>query len=137
MGLNAMKLLEKEFAMYELHVGHKVSFYKQLFKTELSIGGDMQKHLQKLFEIVQKIKDCGDELEDKMVVNAILSSLHAEYDHLVTGLESWKEKELTVHNVKLKLIDEWERRSEHASKRSDVYCVKSTEIDMKKTHHVL
>ena len=28
--------------------GHKMRLYKQLFKTELSFGGDMQKHLQKI-----------------------------------------------------------------------------------------
>ena len=43
--------------------GHKMRLYKQLFKTELSLGGDMQKHLQKLFEILQNIKECGDHLK--------------------------------------------------------------------------
>ena len=59
----------------------------------------MQKHLQKLFEILQNIKECGDHLEETMIVSAILSSLHAEYDNLVTGLESWKEKDLIVQNI--------------------------------------
>ena len=112
--------------------GHKMRLYKQLFKTELSLGGDMQKHLQKLFEILQNIKECGDHLEETMIVSAILSNLHAEYDNSVTGLESWKEKDLTVQNVKLKLIDEWERRYENVRKGSDVFCINRTEIDPKK-----
>ena len=50
----------------------------------------------------------------------------------MTGLESWKEKDLTVQNVKLKLIDEWERRYENVRKGSDVFCINRTEIDPKK-----
>ena len=64
--------------------GHKMRLYKQLFKTELSLGGDMQKHLQKLFEILQNIKEF-DHLEETMIVSAILSNLHAEYDNLLLG----------------------------------------------------
>lgn len=106
---------------YNESVGHKMRLYKKLFKTELSIGGDMQKHVQKLLEIAQEIRDCGDKLEEAMIVSAILSSLNAEYDYLVTGLESWKKNELTVQNVKLKLIDEWERRLETSEKESNVH----------------
>ena len=105
-------------------IGHKMRLYKKLFKTELSIGGDMRKHLQILLEIAQNIKDCGDKLEETMVVSAILSSLNFEYDNLVTALESWKEKQLTIQSVKLKLIDEWERRCEKSNKEREIGHIK-------------
>lgn len=53
-GKDAWNLL-KQFHHNE-SIGHKMRLYKALFKAELPIGGDMQKHLQRLLEIVRRIK---------------------------------------------------------------------------------
>ena len=115
-------------------VGHKIRLYKKLFKTELAVGGDMQKHLQVMFETVQSIKNLGDKLEDTIVVNAILASLSSEYENLVTALEGWKETELTLEAVKLKLLDEWERRNEKNSTSIHQELIQAFKIDVKKSN---
>jgi transposase InsO family protein len=108
----------KEIYMNEA-VGHKMRLYKELYNTKLVVGGNMQNHLRDMLNIAKQISDCENNLEENVVVRAILSSLNAEYGKLVTELEAWKE-ELTIECVKLKLINEWKRRSEKSEVFKDI-----------------
>ncbi|KAL7023140.1 hypothetical protein ACKWTF_012502 [Chironomus riparius] len=59
---------------------------------------------------------CKDEMldapvEDKMAVKIILASLDEEYDGPITALEAWDEDKLTIHTLKKKLLEEFDRKT--------------------------
>ena len=89
--------------------GYKARLIKKLFKMELQKGETMQKHLQRMFAIIDELKNADVNFEDTLIVSAMLSSLGNDYEDLVVALEAWKDNELTVSVLKSKLLDEYER----------------------------
>lgn len=89
----------------------KIGLTKKLFKAQLPIGGNMEQHLQQITDWIDELTDLGDELEDKIVIRIILSSLNEQYDGLITALEVREEDELKLEFVKAKLIEEWEKKT--------------------------
>lgn len=87
-----------------------VRVLRKIFKTELAIGGDMEEHLVQMINLIDQAVELGVKLDDKMQIFILLSSLNEEYDGLVTALEARDEANLTIEIVKMKLLDEYEKK---------------------------
>jgi len=129
-GKEAWKILSE----YHLNksTGRRFRLYRKLFGTNLEVGGSMKEHLNAMFMTIRELKQINVKIEEDLAVSAILSSLNNEYENLIVAMEAWDEKQLTLANVKLKLMDEWERRAENrksqrkAMKMGDVIEINSS-----------
>lgn len=90
----------------------------------------MEKHIEKLTNLFQKLRDLGDESSEGWIVGMIFSSLPRSYDTLVTALESRPEQGLTVSLVHGKLLAEYSRRMEIGEKEDH-----SSDAVFVATHH--
>lgn len=90
----------------------QIRVMKKLFKMELGQGESMKDHLQRIFEYFSDLTEMDAKLDDSIAVCVILASLNEDYDTLITALEAWDPKVLTIQAVKSKLIEEWERKEE-------------------------
>lgn len=98
-------------------LSNKVSLMKKICRLRLEKHGDMESHIAKLTELVDKLNDLqpNNFLTDQWQVAILLSSLPDEYETLITALETRSEDDLTLEAVKGKLTDEWmKRRSREA-----------------------
>lgn len=92
-------------------LSNQIRIKKRLYKYELERGESMRVHLDKIFRDFDELAEMDAALDDKSAVHILLSSLNEEYDALITALEAWDEGKLTLHAVKMKLIEEFDRRS--------------------------
>lgn len=118
----------KSLAEYHLSksTGRRFRLYRKLFGTHLEIGGSMKEHLHVMLTTLRELKQINTKIEDDLAVSAILSSLNNEYENLIVAMEAWDEKQLTLANVKLKLLDEWERRTENSKTSAQALKINST-----------
>lgn len=84
---------------------------KVLFHMRLAKSGDMQKHIQTIFEMIGELQDKGMHIDDRVLVSFLLASLNEDYDALVTAIEAWPDNRLTSAIVKAKLLEEWRKKS--------------------------
>lgn len=98
-------------------LSNKVSIIRRISRTQLQEKGDMEKHLEQLVNLFQKLSDLGaNQLDDEWKVGFVLSSLPPSYDSLVTALEV--RDDLTFSMVHSKLISEHLKRK-NATKVDD------------------
>lgn len=118
----------KSLAEYHLSksTGRRFRLYRKLFGTNLEIGGSMKEHLHGMLTTLRELKQINTKIEDDLAVSAIMSSLNSEYENLIVAMEAWDEKQLTLANVKLKLLDEWERRTENSKTSAQALKTNST-----------
>lgn len=92
-------------------IGAQIRVMKKLFRTQLRSDGDMREHLDKMFGFLDILGEMDAALNDRVSVSAILASLNEEYDNVVTAIEAWEQGRITIHAIKGKLIEEWEKRN--------------------------
>lgn len=102
-------------ALKEHHEKHtlsnKVHIMRKICNLKLEENGNVQKHVNQMMELFQKLSDISEEEQsESWNVAMLLSSLSAEYDNLITALEGRLETELTFAFVIQKVIAEYERR---------------------------
>ena len=77
-------------ALKEYHqkatLSNKIHLYKRLFRTVLDENGDMEMHIAKLSDYVDRLSGLGQTLEDEIFASILLSSLPESYNTLVTAL---------------------------------------------------
>lgn len=83
---------------------------KKLGRADLAPGASMEKHIQYMFDLFDKLANLGNALTDSDAVGFLLASLNSDYDNLITALEAWDPERLTLGEVKMKLIAEWEKK---------------------------
>lgn len=107
--LSSWKALQKYHQKHTL--SNKVHLIRSICSLKLEENGDVQKHINKLTDLFQKLRDINEnELSESWEVAMLLSSLSTEYDTLITALEARKEKDLTFAFVQEKILAEYERR---------------------------
>ena len=90
-----------------------IHLYKKAFALRYSEASDMEKFIDDLAALFDKLAALGEDLKDKMKAAIILSSLPESYSGLINSLECRSDAEsLTVEFVREKLIDEYDRRKE-------------------------
>lgn len=112
-------------------LGNQIRLLKKLFKSELSKEGDMEAHLSNLFESFDELTEMGYELDEKMKVAVLLTSMNEDYDTLITALEARDESSLKLETVRSKLLEESERRKQ----RSEVNEGNNAAKALKVTNH--
>lgn len=93
-------------------VGSRVRIYKRLCTHRMDHGASMQKHIDEMFEMFDQLSELDAALDNVVAVGMLLASLNDEYDGLITAMEAWDEQRITLTNVKAKLMDEWQKRSD-------------------------
>lgn len=92
-------------------LSNKVHLIRSICNLKLEENGDVQKHINQLTELFQKLRDINEkELSESWNVAMLLSSLPSQYDTLITALEAREEKDMTFPFVQEKLLAEYERR---------------------------
>lgn len=90
-------------------LGARSRVYRKISGSILSNGTSMIKHLDSLLENIEELREMGNVLSEGTAIGMIIGSLNSDYDGLVTALEAW-EGMLTLEILKVKLVEEWERR---------------------------
>jgi hypothetical protein len=93
-------------------LSNKVSLLKRLCALRLAEGGDMEKHLTLLEDLIEQLTSLGETIAEPLTVALFPSSLPDSFGTLKTALETRPETDLTMELVKSKLIDEYKRRNE-------------------------
>lgn len=109
-GKEAWRIL-KEFYQ-QTTVSSQMRTLRMLFELRLPKGGNMQKHIHKIFETINELSDKGLNVDDRIVVSFMLASLNEDYAPLVTAIEAWSDDRLLPTVVKAKLLDEWRKVSD-------------------------
>ena len=123
------------------NLSSKLFLLRKLYGTKLNEGGDLNVHITKLLELIDKLKSIGENIDDSHVSALLLCSLPKSYDGLITALEARPENELNSEFIRNKLIDEYNRRQDsseagrnnqtkvyktqtknHSYKRDNKYC---------------
>lgn len=84
----------------------KVSYLRNLIAKRYCEGDDMEKHVNEMEDIFDRLSVAGLALDGQLQVALVLSSLPKTFNTLTTALESRTDDELTLDVVKTKLIDE-------------------------------
>lgn len=88
----------------------KVRLLRKICKSELKKDGDLEAHLQEMFEAFDELVQMGSQLDDNTLVYLLLSSLNEDYDAIITALEGRDENTLTTEIVRAKLMEEYEKK---------------------------
>lgn len=85
--LGSWKALKKYHEKHTL--SNKVHLTRSICDLKLENNGDVQKHMNKLNELFQKLRDVNEkDLSESWNVAMLLSSLPKQYDTLITALEA-------------------------------------------------
>lgn len=103
------------------NLSSKLFLLRKLYSLKLEEHGNMQAHINKLLELVDKLKAIGEIIKDNHISALLLCSVPSSYDVLITALEARPESELTPEFVKGKLIDEYNRKVETNSTESKAF----------------
>lgn len=76
----------------------------------LAEGGDMEKHLSEIQDLVDKLAALGQILEENLHVAMILGSLPESYNSMITALDTRSDAELTLALVQNILLNYFQRR---------------------------
>lgn len=71
----------------------------------------MEEHLNTMFETFHELEEMSSQITKELAVYILLSSVGSEYETLITALEAWEEKRLTLQAVRMKILDEWRRKN--------------------------
>lgn len=92
----------------------KVALVKKLSKLELSEGGNMHEHLTEFENLFEKLQNAGCAMDEDIKGAFMLASLPSSYESTVSAIQGRAEV-FTVQFVKVKLLEEFERRREKDS----------------------
>jgi Reverse transcriptase (RNA-dependent DNA polymerase)/gag-polypeptide of LTR copia-type/Integrase core domain/GAG-pre-integrase domain len=112
----ALQAWRKICGVYEAKgLASKVFLRRRLFNMKKLDSDSMQKHVNGVKELVNRLTAIGDVIPDSDVAMTLICSLPAEYDYLTVSLESRPASELTTEFVINRLLAE-ERRREESTK---------------------
>lgn len=122
---NEKTALDSWNALKKYHEKHtlsnKVYLIRSICELKLKKDGNVQKHMNELNELFQKLQDINEiELCESWNVAMLLSSLHGQYDTLITALEGRQEKDLTLAFVQQKILVEYERQTKGQCELSEI-----------------
>lgn len=89
---------------------NKISLYKKIALHRMEEGGDMQRHINTLVELFQKLLNLGANANDEWKIGMLFASLPSSYSTLVTALKARNQADLTWGLVTSKLLDERRRQ---------------------------
>lgn len=98
-------------------VASRLYLRRKFLTLRMEEGADIQKHINKIRELAQKLIAVGEKLGEEDLVSTLLYSLPESYETLVVSLES-KEEILSMEDLTARLLHEEQRRKE-AGKASD------------------
>jgi gag-polypeptide of LTR copia-type len=112
------------FVLRDIHqqstVSARIRTMKQLFHIRMG-ENDMRTHLDNLIIVMDKLGEMDVSFGNSVLVAIILASLGPEYDNIVTAIEGWDEKRLTISAVQSKLIEEYGKMKNDKALRVDVF----------------
>lgn len=111
----------------------KVFLIKKICRTRLSEGGNMEVHVNNMLEMIEKLRNQGENLSERWSVAFLLCSLPDSYDTLITALEARPEEDLTLDLVKSKLLHEYMKRNELSEGRSEDEGVSALKLSQRNT----
>lgn len=95
----------------KVSLGSQIRVMRLLFTTHFHESNEtMMDHLNRMTGWLDSLVEMGSPFDELQSVGIILSSVSEEYDHLVTALDAWDVERRTLHAVKEKLLDEYEKR---------------------------
>ncbi|WP_331035945.1 retrotransposon gag domain-containing protein [Lactovum miscens] len=100
------------------NLSSKLFLLRKLYSLKLQENGDMQKHINNLLELIDKLKAIGEDIKENHIAALLLCSVPDSFNTLITALEARPEVELTSDFIKSKLIDEYNRRIENHTPES-------------------
>lgn len=120
----AWHILNKIFEDKGLY--RRVLLSRQLHRTEFSQFGSMTEYINSVMTLVHQLADIGKNIEDAEVAEILLSGLPADYDVLVSNLETaCISSNLTTELVRTRLLQEEFRKINNSESQShSVYSVK-------------
>ena len=87
----------------------KVTLFKQLLSLKMADSDSISNHLNKFFEISEKLLEINIKMQDELLVIILLSSLPKEYENFIVAIES-RDSLPTICSMKTKLLEEGKRR---------------------------
>ena len=95
-------------------LSNKVSLLRRICNLKLSEGGNMERHLIQMQDLIDQLASLRETLAEQLTVALFLSSLPESYGTLITALETRPEADLTIELVKNKLLEEYVRRNSNS-----------------------
>lgn len=92
---------------------NRVSLYKKIALLRMNPDTKIEDHINEMDGYFQQLCDLGEEASELWKVGMLFASLPKEYTTLITALEARNESEITWSLVYSKLIDEYQRQSNH------------------------
>lgn len=87
----------------------KVTIFKSLLNLKMCEGASMSEHLNKFFDLFEKLSELDIQLQDELLAIILLCSLSKNYDNFIIAIESRDELPSTSV-LKTKLLEEEKRR---------------------------
>lgn len=120
----AYEMWEKLNTIHELHSEVSVHLLQQQFYEIKKIPEDtIEMHIAKIEELVERLRNLGEPLSEKMVITKILMTLPQTYNHFITAWESYAEDKRTLKNLTNRLVLE-QSRMNHNDVDSKAFPVK-------------
>lgn len=96
----------------------QVALLNKLWNMNLPDGGDVELHVRELEEIFERLAAADHVLTESFKVVLLFRSLPESYQGLATLLQSQMDAGTTLEAVKVKVLEEYERRSERSGRAS-------------------
>lgn len=80
------------------------SIQNSFFEYKMTIGDDINTHINKILSIANLLKDLGKPLDEDMIITKIMCSLPASYNSIVTAWANVPEEHQTIANLKVRLL---------------------------------
>lgn len=110
----------------------KAALLKSLILLKLESGGDMRSHVDKFFDIVDKINEVELVKIEELLTILLLYSIPEEYESFRIAIET-KDNLIEPEALKIKLLDEYEARNRNKSEASPGALVARKKKDVKKS----
>lgn len=90
----------------------QVALLNKLWSMDLSEGGDVECHIRGLEEVYDRLAGVGHTLTESFKIVLHFRSLPESYQGLATLLQSQIDANTTLQAIKVKVVEEYERRNE-------------------------
>ena len=117
------------------NLSSKLFLLRKLYSLKLSEGGNVNEHINKIYEIRDKLTAIGETINDQHLSALMLCSLPPSYDTLITALEARPELELTPAFIRSKLLDEFSKRVENTNDQGETAYKARKKFEKDKTYY--
>uniref|UniRef100_A0A0C9QD48 POLX_0 protein n=1 Tax=Fopius arisanus TaxID=64838 RepID=A0A0C9QD48_9HYME len=90
----------------------KATYFKQLFLTRMSEGGDVREHMKKFFDAVDKLAAMEENVSPDLLSIMLLYSLPPSYGDFRVAIES-RDKIPDAEALKVKILEEYDVREQN------------------------